>query len=171
MKNYLILASAALVFTSCSTNKPTTSNSEKTDSVTTTSQDTTSKQSLIAKMEMKSAYKVGDSVHLKFTVYNPSDNAMKFCKWHTPFEPLMSKYLDVKDASGEEAAYQGPMAKRIMPPPADAYISVGAKDSAVVTVNLLKGYAITKPSKYTVTYQGGNISGLMVKESTSFELR
>lgn len=172
MKNYLLLTSAALIFASCSMNKTSTGNNgEKTDTVAVTNADTPSEKALVTKMEMKSAYKVGDSVMLKFTVYNPTDSAIKFCKWHTPFEPLMSKYLEVKDASGEEAAYKGPMAKRIMPPPADAYISVAAKDSTVVTVDLLKGYDITKPSKYTITYQGSNISGLTVKESLSFELR
>lgn len=170
MKNYFFLTSAALIMlASCSMNKP--SANHNTDTLATAQPDTTAPKALFATMQMKSTYQTGDSVQLKFTVYNPADSAMKFCKWHTPFEPLMSKYLNVTNANGEEANYKGPMAKRIMPPPADSYITVAAKDSLLVTVNLLKAYDITKPGKYTVTYAGQNISGLNVKDSVSFEYR
>ena len=58
-----------------------------------------------------------------------------------------------------------------MPPPESSYITVSAKDSTVVTLNLLKAYAVTKPGKYTINYIGGNISGLTVKDSLTFEYR
>ena len=111
---------------------------------------------------------MGDSVLLKFTVNNNTKGALRFCKWHTPFEPLMSKYLDVKNDKGEEAPYQGAMAKRMMPPPESSYLTLQPKDSISANVDLLKGYAITKPGKYTVVYNSHNMSGLMVKDSVSF---
>jgi len=80
----------------------------------------------------------------------------------------MSKYLDVKAENGEEVSYKGPMAKRMMPPPASSYMAVNPKDSASTTVDLLKAYDITKPAKYTITYVGQNMSGLIVKDSISF---
>jgi hypothetical protein len=168
MKNYTIILSAALLaLTSCSVNN-VKSTSAATDSAKNQSPSATASATLFAKMQMKSSIKVGDAVEVKFTVYNDADTSRQFCKWHTPFEPLMSKYLSVKDASGQEMLYKGAMAKRIMPPPASSYIKVNAKDSLSATIDLLKAYDISKPSKYTITYEGQNISGLAVKDSISF---
>jgi hypothetical protein len=122
-------------------------------------------------MEISDTIKLGDPLELKFIVHNKADTAQQFCKWHTPFEPLMSKYLDVKDENGVEVDYRGAMAKRIMPPPADSYIKVASKDSLVTMIDLLKGYALSKPSKYTITYSGQNMSGLVVRDSVSFVYR
>jgi len=166
MKNYKIILSAALfTLSACSVNhvKKTSASSDSAKN-----QNPTVSPSLFAKMQIKPTIKAGEAVELKFTVYNDADTARQFCKWHTPFEPLMSKYLDVKDASGQEMLYKGAMAKRIMPPPASSYIKVNPKDSLSVTVDLLKAYDISKPSKYTVIYVGQNMSGLTVKDSVEF---
>jgi hypothetical protein len=107
---------------------------------------------------------------MTFTVYNPTDSVMKFCKWHTPFEPLMSKYLDIVSDTDGEVNYLGPMAKRIMPPPADSYLSVSPSDSILVKVDLKKGYDLTKPGTYTIKYNSGGISGLVVHDSVIFTI-
>ncbi|MDB5148258.1 MAG: protease [Mucilaginibacter sp.] len=168
MKNYKIILSAALLaLSACSVNK-VKNTSAGSDSAKNQSPEPAASTSLFAKMQMKHIIKAGDPVELKFTVYNDADTARQFCKWHTPFEPLMSKYLDVKDASGQEMLYKGAMAKRMMPPPASSYIKVNSKDSLSATVDLLKAYDISKPSKYTVIYVGQNMSGLTVKDSIEF---
>lgn len=100
-----------------------------------------------------------DSVILSFVVHNYSDTVQRFCKWDTPFEPLLGKYLSVRDKSGEEAAYRGAMARRVMPPPAESYINVNPYDSVSATFNLAKGYAI-KPGKYTISYTATGLSGI-----------
>lgn len=125
---------------------------------------------LSAKLEIATVVKQGDSIGLKFTVYNNTNSPKKFCKWHTPFEPLMSKYLDITDANGAEAQYKGPMAKRVMPPPASSYITLAPKDSISVSVNLLQAYDITQPSKYTVHYNATAISGLAETQNVTFSL-
>ena len=168
MKNYKIILSAALLaLSACGVNK-----SQKTAAPADSAANQTAAQavsdSLIAKLQIKNTIKVGQPVELKFTVYNIADTARRFCKWHTPFEPLMSKYLEVKDESGQEMQYKGAMAKRIMPPPASSYISVNTKDSLSVTADLLKAFDISKPAKYTIVYVGQNMSGLAVKDSVSF---
>lgn len=166
MKNYKIILSATLLtLSACGVNK-VKSTSAGSDSAK--NQSSAASTSLFAKMKIKESIKIGDPVELKFTVYNDADTARLFCKWHTPFEPLMSKYLDVKDASGQEMLYKGAMAKRIMPPLASSYIKVNPKDSLSVTVDLLKAYDISKPSKYTIVYVGQNMSGLAVKDSVEF---
>lgn len=166
MKNYQLLIIALLLFSSCNINSHPAKTSNQQDSVT-SKNPATSKKALFATMQIKDTIKAGDA-QLKFTVYNEADSAQQFCKWHTPFEPLLSKYLEIKDDSGEEATYLGAMARRVMPPPADSYIKVNAHDSLSTNINLLKAYRITKPAKYTITYVGQNMSRLEVKKSVSF---
>jgi hypothetical protein len=169
MKNLLPLIAGAILFASCS---PSTRNADgvnSTDSVASTTDSTLSTaKPLFATMKISNKINVGDSVKLKFTVYNTADSVQTFCKWHTPFEPLISKYLDIKSESGDEVDYRGAMAKRIMPPPADSYIKVNPGDSLSVNVDLLKGYNISKPGKYAISYNAQNMSGLVVKDSVVF---
>ena len=170
MRNIIpILSVAMLVISSCSPSTRTADGKEaKTDSVTTPATEQSAAKPLFATLRMKNNIKAGDSVKLKFTVYNQADSVQQFCKWHTPFEPLMSKYLDVTSETGEEASYKGPMAKRVMPPPADSYVKINPGDSLSMDVDVLKAYAIKTPGKYTVKYNAQNISGLIVKDSISF---
>ncbi|MFA4871014.1 MAG: protease [Pedobacter sp.] len=171
MKNFNILLYAAVVLalSSCGINNNSAQNSTNlADSSATAALDSTAEKGLLAKMSMKDTIKAGELAELKFTVYNNADTTQHFCKWHTPFEPFISKYLDITSESGEEVDYKGAMAKRIMPPPADSYLPVNSKDSISITVDLLKGYSITKPSKYTIKYVGQNMSGLIVQDSISF---
>jgi hypothetical protein len=168
MKNYQILLCAAIAaLSSCSVGSHT-SQADKTDSLTTETKPDSISKELLTEMSMPNTVKVGDSVLLKFTVKNNTDSVQRFCKWHTPFEPLLSKYLDIKNDKGEEMAYQGAMAKRIIPPPESSYISLKPQDSVMAKADLLKAYAIKAPGKYTITYVGGNMSGLKVKNSISF---
>ncbi|RYE20302.1 MAG: protease [Sphingobacteriales bacterium] len=163
MKNILILSAVLLTLASCGVNNK--NNSTATD---TTGTDTLAPKVLTAKMYINDTIKVGEPVQLKFTVYNTTDTVMQFCKWHTPFEPPMSKYLDIKNAAGEEVNYKGAMAKRIMPPPADSYLELAAADSVTTYADLLRSYAIDKPARYTIVYNSQNMSGLVVSDSVSF---
>jgi hypothetical protein len=150
------LAAAVLLVSACSQHTLNTGKVENS-------------QPIFATMQMvQDTFRTGEKVALKFTVHNTADTVQQFCKWHTPFEPLMSKYLDVTSTGGEEANYQGPMAKRVMPPPADSYVKVNPGDSLSVEVDVLKAYSITTPAKYTVRYNSKDISGLTVKDSVEF---
>ncbi len=122
-------------------------------------------------MQIRDTVTIGNPLELKFTVANNTDTIQQFLKWDTPFEPLVSKYLDVKDADGTQVNYRGAMAKRAMPPSADSYIKLNPGDSLVAKINLLDGYAITRASKYTIIYVGSNMSGITVRDSVSFVYR
>ncbi|OAQ42254.1 hypothetical protein A5893_03845 [Pedobacter psychrophilus] len=153
-----------LFFAACSSNSKVSENNEgNLDSL---QKDT----SLTAILRVPSQAKLGDSVNLDFVVYNTTDSVRQFCKWHTPFEPLMSKYLDVISTEGVEAEYQGPMAKRMMPPPADSYVSINPGDSLKSVVNLNKAYRFPKAGKYVIKYNSVNMSGIMVKDSVVLNL-
>lgn len=100
-----------------------------------------------------------DSVMLSFTVINESDTVQRFCKWETPFEPGIGKYMDLTDARGTEPPFIGAMARRVMPPPPESYITIPPHDSIRTVFNLADNYSI-EPGQYTVKYSGGGISGL-----------
>lgn len=153
---FLPLILVFLFGTSCSTQKNSSSTTEK---------------ELFAVMQIKDTIKIGEAVELDFRVYNRTDSIKKFLKWQTPFEPLLSKYLDIKDEQGEELNYKGAMAKRMMPPLAAAYIMLNPKDSLSVKVDILKGYQLTKPGKYTITYTSEGVSGLKVSRAVTFVYR
>ena len=122
---------------------------------------------LVTTMSVQQPVKVGSPVMVTFTVHNTSSKALKFCKWHTPFEGFKNSIFDIKNSKGEEVQYKGIMAKRIMPPPADAYMSVGGGKTVTGSIDLLKAYDLTAPGKYTIVYQSSGISGLeKVNEAT-----
>ncbi|WP_421940490.1 protease [Pedobacter sp.] len=165
MKNIIITAAAAILLcAACSSSSKVSEGKNDSSSV---EKDT----SLTAVLRSNATAKIADSVKLSFVVYNHTDSLRKFCKWHTPFEPLMSKYLDVTTTDGTVAQYQGPMAKRIMPPPADSYITLKPGDSLSAEVNVSKAYQIPKPGKYTFKYNSSAISGIVVKDSLTLELK
>jgi hypothetical protein len=167
MKNSLLVL-AVFTLASCSQSTRNLDSTANTDSLKADTSVKAISSPLYAKMTVPSSIKTGEAVQMRFTVYNDADSVQQFCKWHTPFEPLMSKYLDIKDENGEEAMYKGAMAKRIMPPPADSYIKIQPKDSLSIVVDLLKGYSITKPATYKLKYNGQNMSGLVLNDSVSF---
>lgn len=153
MRNLLLLLPAYFLFAACDTPKKAAAANE-----------------LVTEMSLPATVKTGDPVVLKFTVRNPSSQELKFCKWHTPFEPFLAHYLDITDANGASAQYKGAMAKRIMPPPEEAYIKVPAGDSAVAEIDLMKGYDITAPGRYKVVYQSSGMSGLLKVNETFFNI-
>ncbi|RZK76565.1 MAG: protease [Pedobacter sp.] len=164
MKNrFLILAAGVILFAACGTARK----DKNSDALVTA----TKPGQLWAKMQIMPEVKPGNSIEMRFTVYNSSDKSQQFCKWHTPFEPPMSKYLDITDEEGVEAQYMGAMAKRIMPPPADSYITVKPGDSLSVKVDLSKIYRVEKAGRYVVRYVAQEMSGLSVKDSVTFALR
>ena len=115
------------------------------------------------KLEARLAASAGtfpaDSVTLSFTVVNHADSVQRFVKWETPFEPRLGKYLEVMDEKGAEAEFKGAMARRVMPPPAEAYIEVPAHDSVRTEFNLATNFTLAEGG-YTIKYVGGGVSGL-----------
>lgn len=126
------------------------------------------RDSLYLVLSIKDIIKTGEKVTLKFAVHNDQPTEKSFCKWHTPFEPLMSKYLDIKDEDGNEVLYKGPMAKRIMPPPADSFLTVKPKEVFSSAVDLLKAYQLETEKKYTVSYNSSGMSGIQSTNTVTF---
>ena len=172
MESYQLLLTASLfALSSCGINNTSSTATSAADSSFQADQETKVEKGVQGVMQIRDTITIGDLVELKFTVVNNADTIQQFLKWATPFEPLVSKYLDVKDEDGTQVNYRGAMAKRAMPPSADSYIRINPHDSLVANINLLEGYAITRASKYTITYVGSNMSGITVRDSVSFVYR
>ncbi|KQS36190.1 hypothetical protein [Pedobacter sp. Leaf194] len=125
--------------------------------------------SLFVVLKINDVTKTGEQPKLQFTVHNEHSAEKSFCKWHTPFEPLMSKYLDIRDENGIEVAYKGPMAKRIMPPPAESYLVVKPKDTISANLDLLNAYQLEVGKKYTVSYNSSAVSGIKALNVVTFK--
>ncbi|MES3017844.1 MAG: protease [Bacteroidota bacterium] len=170
MKNYqIIVAAFLLILASCGINNTGTNSNAAGDS--SLSAEMQMQDGIQGFMQIKDTITIGDPVELKFRVFNPADTASQFLKWSTPFEPLVSKYLDITDEDGTQVDYRGAMAKRAMPPSADSYIKLNPGDSLVANVNLLEGYAISRASKYKIVYVATGMSGITVKDSVYFVYR
>ncbi len=133
------------------------------DTTTAAAQDSTTAQADTARLQTRLSIPAqtasADSVMLTFTVINQSNQPQRFCKWETPFEPRLGKYFEIQNAQGTEALFKGAMARRVMPPPAEAYLTVAPHDSLTTTINLAHNYTL-QPGTYTVKYTGGGVSGL-----------
>jgi hypothetical protein len=155
MRNQLIIATTCMslfTFVSCKTVQKSTEGE------------------LVTNMSVLEPVKAGSPVMLKFTVKNTSSKELKFCKWFTPFEGFLNSIFTITDSKGEEARYKGVMAKRMMPPPASAYLAVPAGDSASSTIDLSKAYELTAPGKYKIVYQSSGMSGLEKVNETTFTI-
>jgi len=160
---YIFPALFLIVFSAC-VRPPSDS---QTTNATAKPVDTT----LTTKIKIAEPIALGSPIEMTFTVYNTTTSAKTFCKWHTPFEPLMSKYLTIYANTAEEVSYKGPMAKRMMPPPADSYLTIKPGDSLSVKVDLSKAYEFKLTGVHTILYNSGSISGLNIAEPVSFVIQ
>ncbi|MEH3114194.1 protease [Pedobacter terrae] len=166
MKNIrLIIPALVVLFSACS---EATRNTATTKSESISQTAAQKSDSLEVKLKINGNVINGEPLLLRFVVLNNTNIAKKFCIWHTPFEPLISSYLSITNEKGEEAQYKGAMAKRVMPPPASSYTQVKPGDSLVANADLLKAYDLKKGSSYKAVYTGGNVSGLMSKDTVTF---
>ena len=158
---------ALLAISSCTVQTPEEAARRRADSGLQNNRSTLEK-GLIAKMTINDTLRSGAPIDLTFTVRNNSNTVLQFCKWQTPFEPLMSKYLQIKDENGTEINYLGAMAKRGMPPPENSYVKVNPGQQVSATVDLAKAYDLKDPAKHLIIYTGQGVSGLTMKDSVSF---
>lgn len=116
--------------------------------------------SLIAVLRADQNARVKDSISILFKVVNRTSDTLQYTRYHTPFEGIISNFLTVTDTQGNEVRYKGPMAKRIMPPPADTYrrLAPGAEDS--IRFDLKKAYHIDSAGTYILQYNSELVSGI-----------
>lgn len=164
-KTYLILSTFAILLSACGSDDKNKINESDTTLLSEKTSAAIKADPVTGKFRLNGEAKLGQPISIKFSVYNNSDTVVKFCKWHTPFEKLSSKYLDVAFEDHTDISYLGPMAKRMMPPPAESYTSLKKGDSTSTDFNLAEGYAITKAGSYTIKYNAATVSGIVVPDS------
>lgn len=148
---YKLLFAVALIATGCHTPKKLTGNNA--------GEQTRDGKTLKTNYMIVGTSSSPNAVHLLFTVTNNTNKPQRFCKWETPFEPRLGKYFEITDSKGNEAVFKGAMAKRMMPPPAEAYITVQAHGSVHAEINLADNYSFNSGC-YKIVYVGGGVSGL-----------
>lgn len=154
-----------LLFSQCQSHNDQRRAENLADSVLEDTVHSTMADSLVAVLTMDSLVNLQDSLLLRFTVYNPTDDTLRFTEYHTPFEGFMNNFLTITHRDGHDAPYIGPMAKRVMPPVEESFHTVLPNDRLSVTIDLKGGYRFDKPGTYTIEYTGGHVSGIASGEA------
>lgn len=97
----------------------------------------------------KDTYQRSEEVLLSFTLTNNNKDDYYVLTWNTPLEGFYGNFLDVT-RDGENVLYKGIMTKRVNPL-ADDYTFIPAGGKAEATLNLNKGYDVSRPGHYKVT--------------------
>ena len=116
-----------------------------------------SAEAVTTKISLPEKLKAGGTMNLTMKIENGTKNDYKFLKWNSPFENnFLGDYLNIVDEKGAKVEYRGPMAKRMWPPPAEAYDIVVPGKFAESTIDISQAYPINLPGKYSVQYEGMN---------------
>ena len=128
---------------------------------------------VVTTISMPATVKNGDQVRLSMEVKNNGNADCRFLKWNSPFEPaFLGDYLHITDEKGEKVSYRGAMAKRMWPPPEDAYLTLRPGGSLKAEIVISQAYDITKPGDYTIKFQGQEGEGaLSNSNSVNFKVK
>lgn len=105
---------------------------------------------LACRMSVPAKVAVGQRVPLVFEIHNKSTKTLHVLTWNTPLEGMIGRPLDVTGPKGE-VPYLGAMVKR-GPPDAANYLHLKPHAKSRKTVDLAKGYDLSAPGKYTVSF-------------------
>jgi len=113
-----------------------------------------SAQDVVLELSMpQQDYRQGDSLSITYTVRNRESSPVSVLKWNTPLEGLIGNPFVVSQ-DGVERRFFGVMAMRMAPGPGD-WITIPAKESVSVTVNLAEAYDVSAAGTYQVTIRHG----------------
>jgi len=112
---------------------------------------------LVTRISFPEKLTAGGEMKLTMQLENSTSNEYKFLKWNSPFEnTFLGDYLNIIDEKGEKVEYRGPMAKRMWPPPAEAYMTVSAGKMVESSIDISSAYPIAQPGKYIIQFEGMN---------------
>jgi hypothetical protein len=109
------------------------------------------------------------SLELELRVHNPTDRAIRFLNWHTPFEGFANKFMHVLDTHGSEVSYHGMMKSRAAPRKSD-YLTVAPGASLACTFNLFEAYPLPGPGQYSAQFFGASMNNLQDSNILFLEL-
>lgn len=164
LKTITIVLGSILSFTMISCNSNKINNHEQTEN-------SISSSKLISSLKAtQNNYNIKDTITLEFTVTNPTSKVIKFTKYHTPFEGMISDFLTIKDTKGNDIKYIGPMVKRVTPPPSNSYhtLEPGASESIKFSIN--KSYKIENAGTYIINYIQTPINGIKTSKSIKIKV-
>lgn len=105
----------------------------------------------------------GEGVWLLFELANTLDRPVWVLTWNTPLEGLWNDILRV-ERGGTTVPYEGPMAKRGTPSPAD-YLLIPPMGKTRAAIDLSAAFDLTGAGPYTVAFNG-LVHDVMIAAST-----
>lgn len=129
------------------------------------------KARITSRLSAADDYDVRTPIVIRFTVENSASDTIKFTKYNTPFEGFLGDFLEIKNDKGDKMNYIGPMAKRVMPPPADAFVVVPPNEKKWVDIDIKQGYKIDNTGNYILKFLGDEINGLSSGEPIKISLK
>jgi peptidyl-Lys metalloendopeptidase len=105
---------------------------------------------LTCRMSVPAKVIAGQRVPLVFEIHNQGAKALHVLTWNTPLEGMIGRPLDVTGPKGE-VEYRGMMVKRGAPV-AENYLHLKPHAKSRKTVDLAKGYDLSAPGKYKVSF-------------------
>lgn len=95
-------------------------------------------------------YQSHEPIWVRFELTNNGNEDVYVLKWYTPLEGLNSDCLQVVRNGTQTVPYDGRLAKRGKPDPAD-YVLVPAKQTISVDVDISESYHVSVPGEYDVS--------------------
>ena len=114
------------------------------------------KTELEATIEVPATLSSGEAVNLRFTLANNTDTSLYVLKWYTPLEGIAGEIFRV-ERDGQTIPYQGMLAKRAAPSPAD-YVLLEPGESVSAEVDLARAYDFSSAGEYTIEFVSPSIS-------------
>jgi hypothetical protein len=102
----------------------------------------------------KTQFEKNEAVVISFLITNTSNKNIKVCKYLTPCEGFMGKFLEIKEIkNNKDVAYKGIMVKRGAPE-SDDYIEIKPSEKTECSINIKEAYPIDKEGEYTIQFKG-----------------
>jgi hypothetical protein len=108
---------------------------------------------LSCQLKAQAEYAGRGEVTVRFTLRNETDTPVAVLRWYTPLEGLKGDIFKISKR-GRAIAYQGPLFKRGDPTRED-YVVLPPRESVSATVDLAKGYDLSRPGTYSVRFTAG----------------
>jgi len=124
-----------------------------------------SHEGLVCALSLGPSSSLRKGLSLSLRVTNPSEEARQFCSYHTPFEGIRNRWLEITGEGGDELPFQGKMAKRA-PPDANDFLVLQPGESRSASFDPTSAFELV-PGAYRIRFLGSGVSLLPDSESVT----
>jgi hypothetical protein len=119
----------------------------------------TTETKLLCELSARPTQVLSEGIWVTFSIQSSLDETIQILPWHTPLEGIFSHFFTIKDISGHQLSYQGPLMKRAAPIRTD-YISLKAKETLSNSVSLSNVYSFKQQQSYIISLKDFKIKTL-----------